>query len=200
MVCLVLAGAACTDDPDPAATETLPATGVTDSLATLEGTVSQPEDGTVSYWFEYGPTADYGSETAERELEVDDRDAQPITEDLAALEPEATVHFRACAQGEATVCGEDATFTTAAASTITADPALFPEFDPGVTDYVTRCGSEPVGMTVSAPEVTTVAVAEEPATSGDFTQAVPLAPGESFSFATTTSERTSDLPRALPAR
>ena len=113
MVCLVLAGAACTDDPDPAATETLPATGVTDSLATLEGTVSQPEDGTVSYWFEYGPTADYGSETAERELEVDDRDAQPITEDLAALEPEATVHFRACAQGEATVCGEDATFTTA---------------------------------------------------------------------------------------
>jgi len=196
---VALACVACTDDPDPAATETLPASGVTDAMATLEGTVSQPEDGTVSYWFEYGPTADYGSETPEQELDIDDRDAQPITEDLAALEPEATVHFRACAQGEAAVCGEDATFSTAAASTITADPALFPEFDPGVTDYVTRCGTEPVAMTVSAPEVTTVAVAEEPATSGDFTQAVPLAPGESFSFATTTSERTSTYHvRCLP--
>ena len=145
MVGLVLAGAACTDDPDPAATETLPASGVTDSLATLDGTVSQPEDGTVAYWFEYGPTADYGSETPERELEIDDRDAQPITEDLAALEPETTIHFRACAEGETTVCGEDESFTTAAASSVTADPALFPAFDPGVTDYVTRCGSEPVG-------------------------------------------------------
>ena len=37
------------------------------------------------------------------------------------------------------------------------------------------------------------------ATSGDFTQAVPLAPGESFTFATTTSERTSEYHvRCLP--
>ena len=54
-------------------------------------------------------------------------------------------------------------------------------------------------MTVSAPEVTTVAVAEEPAASGDFTQAVPLDAGESFSFVDDDLRAHQHLPRAVPA-
>ncbi len=109
------------------------------------------------------------------------------------------MHFRACAEGETTVCGEDESFTTAAASTVTADPALFPAFDPGVTDYVTRCGSEPVGMTVSAPEVTTVAVAEEPATSGDFTAGRPPRTGRELQLLDDDLRAHQHVPRALPA-
>ena len=86
-----------------------------------------------------------------------------------------------------------------APSAITAEPALYPDFDPAVSDYVTRCGSGPVAVTVSAPSATEVAIAGGSARTGDFTEDVTLAPGERVELSTTTSGRTSTFHvRCLP--
>jgi hypothetical protein len=60
-------------------------------------------------------------------------------------------------------------------------PALAPAFDPAVTDYVTRCTSgTPVGVTVAAPQGSTVDVDKQGPRSGTFTTAVGLNPGQRF--------------------
>lgn len=197
---VALAAVACTDDAGPAEVGTLAATGVTASSGTVEGTVSEPSDGTVSYWFEYGTTADYGSETEHRSLEINDRDDHSVSEELIELASETTVHYRACAEGESTTCGPDESFTTASPSSIAADPPLFPAFDPVVTDYVTRCADAPVAMVVEAPEGTEVTVGDEAPAAGRFSQDVDVTVGGRFTFATTTSGATNTYHvRCLPA-
>ena len=39
---------------------------VTNTSATLEGRLGTTGDGTGDYWFEYGPTTDYGQSTGDR--------------------------------------------------------------------------------------------------------------------------------------
>jgi uncharacterized protein YndB with AHSA1/START domain len=197
---------------------TTPATNVTDTGARLTGLVFDPFDATITYWFQYGQTTAYGSETTHRPLTISDRNNHPVTEDVSGLSPSTTYHYQVCAKdpnphgqdpGNQVVCGGDSTFkTTDAVITqlaITAAPTLSPGFDPAVTDYVTRCTSTPVAVTVAAPAGTTVAVDGQPAGSGRFTKNVSLAPGKSFAFTTTAggnpsqSYRVRCLPSDFPA-
>ena len=63
---------------------TMPAANVTDTEAEVNGLVFDPVDATVSYWFEYGPTKDYGSETAHGSIVINDASTSSR---LAALAP-----------------------------------------------------------------------------------------------------------------
>lgn len=75
--------------------------------------------------------------------------------------------------------------TFADATSITASPALYPGYSPEVTDYVTRCsGSDPVLVSVHTDRDTEVTVDGQGPRRGRFEQAVPLQPGQAFSFAT----------------
>lgn len=181
---------------------TTPATGVTDTGATVTGIVFDPSDATISYWFQYGQTTAYASETTHRSLVISDRDNHPVSEDLTGLSPGTTYHYQVCAEDPVPICGGDRSFTTTGVATqlsITAQPTLYPDFDPAVSDYVTRCGAGPVTMTVSTPSGTSVAIAGGPTRNGQFTQDVPLTSGKSFSFSTTTSGQTSTFHvRCLP--
>jgi hypothetical protein len=60
-------------------------------------------------------------------------------------------------------------------------PALYPAFDPAVTDYVVRCeAGTPVRVAVATPATTAVAIDGQPPGTGAFTTQVSLAPGQAF--------------------
>ena len=68
----VMVATGCTDSSaGPATVETMPASGVTETMATVEGSVSDPAEQEITYWFEYGETTEYGSETTTRSLEIE---------------------------------------------------------------------------------------------------------------------------------
>lgn len=82
---------------------------------------------------------------------------------------------------------------------ITAKPALFPDFDLRVSDYVTRCAGRPVEMTVVAPADTDVAIDGGAPRTGSFTTKVRLHASQSFSFTSTTgTASTTHHVRCLP--
>src|SRR3954468_21189261 len=82
---------------------------------------------------------------------------------------------------------------------VTAQPDLFPAFDPAVTDYVTRCdGHAPVEVNVHTPDATRVAVDGAAPASGDFVTPVPLDAGQRIDF--TTSTPSHPQPRAYHVR
>ncbi len=70
---------------------------------------------------------------------------------------------------------------------ITTTPALFPQFDPGTLDYVTRCTGSPVQVHVEAPLDTTVAVNGGPAATDRFTVDVSKSTGQRFTVVTETA-------------
>jgi hypothetical protein len=88
---------------------------------------------------------------------------------------------------------------------ISAQPALYPAFDRGVSDYVSRCepGNE-VQVSVAAPAGTTVAVDGKPAQGGTFTEDVALSSGQRFPFTVNVSGEPSTthnvrcLPQSFP--
>lgn len=177
---------------------------VTDTTATLRGFVAEPhEDATISYWFEYGRTKSYGSETPRRMIDISDRTAHPVSEDITGLDPGTTYHYRACAKHPIAVCAADRSFTTTGVApglSITTAPALYPDFDPDISDYVTHCGGGPVEMTVTAPPDTDVAIDGRPARSGSFSEEVPLQANQSFSFVRSSGgDSTTHHVRCLPA-
>jgi hypothetical protein len=65
---------------------------------------------------------------------------------------------------------------------ITADPGLYPSFDPGVSDYVVRCAGPPVRVTVDAGSGYSVEVDGASPSSGRFQASVSLGEGQAFSF------------------
>ena len=170
--------------------------------ATANGSVSSSIDGTAAYWFVYGKTLAYGSETPHRTIAISDRNLHPVSEPLSGLDPGTTYHYQTCAQnpGYPVYCGADQVFTTSGTPlSIVAQPALFPDFDPAVSDYVTRCGTSPVAVSVAAPPGTTVAIDGHPAQGGMFSQDVQLSPGGAFSFSTIVGAQTSTFRvRCLP--
>ena len=62
--------------------------------------------------------------------------------------------------------------------------ALFPAFDPSISDYVIRCTSAPVDVTIGAPAGAAVSVAGQPAASGRFTTSVSRSTGQGFTLVT----------------
>ena len=112
--------------------------------ATLHGQVFNNAATSTSYWFRYGRTTSYGQETEHRSIDIEGSGGHPVSEVLEDLDADTTYHYRLCAQ-DATPragpgCGTDQTFTTEEAPpaelSITGAPALVPEFEPGVSDYV----------------------------------------------------------------
>ena len=67
---------------------------------------------------------------------------------------------------------------------VTAQPALYPEFNKAITDYVVRCTvGSPIDMTVAAASGTSVDVDGQGPRSGDFTTAVSIDPGQKAALA-----------------
>ena len=94
-----------------------PATYVTDITATLNADVYSSVEGTTTYWFDYGPTAGYGSKTPSRSLEIADDSAHPVSEPISGLSSATSYHWRVCASDEEeeparVTCGKDQTFST----------------------------------------------------------------------------------------
>lgn len=180
-----------------------PATNVTNTGATARGLVFATEDATISYWFEYGPTKTHGSETTHRSLVINDRDNHPVSEALTGLDPGTTYHYRACAKEVIAVCSGDRSFTTSGGATqlsITAQPALYPDFDPAISDYVARCDGSSLDMNVVAPANTYVAIDGEEPRNGSFTTEVPLQANQAFSFVRSTgASQSTHHVRCLPA-
>jgi hypothetical protein len=96
---------------DPPTATTGAATGVAATTVTLTGTVDPNKEAT-TFWFEYGTTTGYGSQTAP--ADVGPGNAQKaVSADVSGLAPSTTYHFRLVAKNpSATVMGADATFTT----------------------------------------------------------------------------------------
>jgi hypothetical protein len=92
------------------------------------------------------------------------------------------------------VCAVSIVTPAAASATsaqISATPALYPAFNPSVTDYVTRCtAANQVSLSVSAPAGTVVSIDSGAAQGGSFTQVVSLSAGQSFAIAVTTAGQT----------
>jgi hypothetical protein len=96
----------------PVAT-TSAATNVNESSATLNGT-EDPSGQATQYYFEYGPTANYGFETGPESAAAGSA-AAPVTATLSRLLPATTYHYRLVAvNAGGTALGADGTFTTAA--------------------------------------------------------------------------------------
>ncbi len=186
---------------------TQPAEDVGVTSATITGIVAETSDGTATYWFEYGPTKNYGSETSQRSIDLTGGETASVSEDLSGLDPESKYHFRLCAREPGgsqpqEVCGGDQTFRTGsgpAQLAISTDPGLYPDFDPDVPDYVTRCNDGPVDVDVEAPVDEEVSVDGGPDRNGTFTETVPLGSEQEFSFRTQTDVGTSTYHvRCLP--
>ena len=93
----------------PTAT-TEPATSVTPTSATLNGTVN-PNGSTTTYYFEYGLTQSYGSTTTETDIGSGTDDIG-VSADITISDPIATYHYRLVATNTfGTVYGADMTFT-----------------------------------------------------------------------------------------
>jgi hypothetical protein len=92
---------------------TLPPTGVTIQSATLRGTVN-PRTLAANFFFQYGPTAAYGAQTAVTPAGAG-ASAVTVTAAAGALVPATTYHFRLVAtNASGTVVTPDRTFRTPA--------------------------------------------------------------------------------------
>jgi parallel beta-helix repeat protein len=125
------------------------AASVSGTKARLAGNVASTVGGSVEYWFQYGPTTGYGSEsTHQTASSTQANQPQPVVADVAGLTRSSTYHFRLCAQDSQQQggpgCGEDRTVTTtnlACGDVITSDFVL---------SGTTTCESEQVGLVIGA--------------------------------------------------
>ena len=187
---------------------TFPATEAVLDGATLNGTVLSNASEDADYFFEYGPPGSVGSRTETRTVSVTPELGQQVAERVEGLDPHSSYEYRLCAQGSEpevpTLCGDLLGFRTDAAASVTTTPGLQPKFEPGVSDYVTRCTGGPVQVDVTAASGTQVAVDGGSPRGGQFSQAVQLGPGQRFGFTTATAGVTSSyhvrcLPASFPA-
>ncbi len=104
---------------------TLPATGLGETTATLNG-VANPGGANAKAWFEWGTTTNYGNVTPLRALGSGTSNTN-FSQFLTGLNGSTTYHFRAAASNSfAVVFGTNQSFTTPAQTTIT-----FEEFPDG---------------------------------------------------------------------
>jgi Tol biopolymer transport system component len=107
--CAALAGCA-VGDPQPT-------TSVTHVSASLEAEIHSSFAGDTQYWWRYGTTTAYGTETAHETIAIADSDPHHVSKHVAGLAASTTYHFQLCVQDEEespprTVCSTDRTFTT----------------------------------------------------------------------------------------
>jgi photosystem II stability/assembly factor-like uncharacterized protein len=113
-------GVAVTDDaifstlPLPPTSTTSSSTLLSVSAAHVSGFVN-PRGTLTSYWFEYGPTTSYGTQTPFTSA-GSGNSSVTVSADIDALAPETTYHFRLVAENAGgTAYGADKTLTTPAA-------------------------------------------------------------------------------------
>ncbi len=96
--------------------EPLETTDVTDTGATLHGNVYSNLDGDTEYWWRYGETSAYGSETARGTVAISDEGPHPVSEPVTGLTAGTTYHFQFCVkdaqESPPRICSSDGTFTT----------------------------------------------------------------------------------------
>lgn len=101
----------------PPTATTTPASAVTATTATLNGTVRPPADGgETTYFFEYGPTTAYGTKTTAEKF--NGNTTKDVKADITGLSPSTTYNFRLVATNTTTnevSTGENMTFNTPAA-------------------------------------------------------------------------------------
>ena len=97
----------------PVKPNTLPASNITNTAATLNGHVFPDQSVTTYYYFQYGLTTSYGSQTTtEGPVNGTDKD---VSTNVTGLAPNTTYHYRVAATNtDGTSFGEDVTFTTPA--------------------------------------------------------------------------------------
>jgi hypothetical protein len=107
---LALAASAATAASAPLAS-TGNATAITSTSATLKGAVN-PEGQATTYYFEYGTTTSYGSDTATSSAGSGTANVS-VSAPLRSLAPAKTYHYRLVAtNGSGTTLGSDVSFTT----------------------------------------------------------------------------------------
>jgi len=114
----------------PPAVRTDPAQSVGPTTATLAGSVD-PRGRATTWWFEYGTSTRYGSQTSRRSA-GSGVVARNVSASLSSLRPGTTYHYRLVAKSDAgTTGGADVAFTTVGVTLTT--PALFVVYGRGVT-------------------------------------------------------------------
>jgi plastocyanin len=113
----------------PPSATTGPATGVGETEATLNGSVS-PNGFQTTYFFNYGTTAAYGQKTAETSA-GGGTSVLPASAALPGLAPGTTYHFQLVAKNaKGTTPGADQTFTTASVPPLQPPPTVMPPTSP----------------------------------------------------------------------
>ena len=95
-----------------------PTTDVTTTSAMLNGDLYSSFAGDTTYFFKYGETTAYGTETPHRTVAIADDQAHPVSEEVAGLTRATTYHLQLCASDEEedpprVNCSTDQTFRTA---------------------------------------------------------------------------------------
>ena len=90
---------------------------VTDDSAELTGTLVSSSADQADYWFEYGPTSDYGSDTIHTGINVVNRPPSSVSATVGGLTAGSTYHYRLCwrvvnASLPPAACDSDRTVTT----------------------------------------------------------------------------------------
>ncbi len=108
--------------PVPPTATTSPATAITPTTATLNGSVN-PKGTDTMVAFEYGTTTSYGSTTTSQDIGTVSASVA-VTAPITLLNPGTTYHYRVVATSAGgTINGKDATFVTMAVPTIASSPA-----------------------------------------------------------------------------
>lgn len=123
----------------PPLASTLAATSVSDTGATLHGSVNARNPGT-TVSFEFGPTTAYGSRILATPTTVWGTSTTGVSAVVDGLPAGTTLHYRVVATNEAgTTHGENLTFTTESPAYLSvlapSDGTLVPPFAPTVTEY-----------------------------------------------------------------
>ncbi|MEI7911327.1 MAG: cadherin-like beta sandwich domain-containing protein, partial [Verrucomicrobiota bacterium] len=163
----------------------LAATEITDSGATLNGSVN-PQAGDVSMVFEYGQTSAYGNTVTATPAVASGNSASPISATIGSLLAGITYHYRVvAANGVTTVRSEDMTLTTTAYGVLAdlriTGATLVPAFDANIGDYpgMAPFAVESIRVTpLAAMGTPTITVNGVALASGAMSDPIPLAVGE----------------------
>ena len=118
------------------------ASGVTETAATLEGSIVTDKIST-NYFFEYGETEGYGKSTPEQTLGTVNG---AVTAAISALVPGRTYHFRLVANNEfGTTYGSDVTFTTSSSSPTIVSESSEPAVPPNAATRTLKAVINPNG-------------------------------------------------------
>lgn len=134
--------------PGPPAATTTSSGGVTQTAATVNGTVN-PTGAATSYYFQYGTTTSYGSQTTTASAGSGFGPVN-VSANLSGLTPNTTYHYRVVAtNSNGTSNGADMTFTTGA------PPATYKVSLTGVSAVGDTSGQTATvsGLPIAGPEV-----------------------------------------------